>query len=959
MNDESISEGSLGYRCNENYCKESVMNILRKEIRLLLKELGWNDLTEPQLKAIPLISKGYNVLIIAPTGLGKTEAALLPVFNMILSSKPPPINVLYITPLKALINDLYKRISWWASRLRLNVSRKHSEVSRYEKSIRLKKVPDILITTPEGLEIDLDWATKFRQYYKNIKWVIVDEVHELINSKRGIQLSILLERLRSFINYDFQVIGLSATIGNPLQAARLIFGSSRRKGCILESSMNKSLSLIIDSKTKGDSWNSIAECIEKHLKPPTLIFVNSRFAAERIHEVLESKKLKDIYVHHSSISRGMKTCVEDLLKNGKVKGVICTKTLELGIDIADVDLVIQVNPPGSVTTLIQRVGRSGHDINRTAQGVLICDDPVDVLECIATSRLALKGELEKPKILEKPLDVLSREILGICLERGEVHEDEIFKIIKKSYPYRNMSREEFDVLIKYLIRNNMLLRTSNNKVKLGPAFFRIWRFNESSAPWSRSFSEFFSLINERPSFIVKCNNNVIGEVDAHFVYKHLRVGDVFRLSGKTWIVTSIDEFNMKVEVSPVSKGEAEIPLWRGETQPRDYIISREMMNIIREILIGGQLKKLENLTITKEALIKLKQLVQNIKTIYENIIPEALYIERSNNETFFITFMGEKVSATLAHILLYKISTDITLNVQARISPIGFSIRVKGVDPLKILLDIKPKEILTLAVNAARRSPLLNLYLKNIQHSFGKIGKLNDVDDEIIINEACKQLIQEYFDIPLTVNYLSKVIGEGRIIKIESREPSLLARYISKFPPIKPWIRDITLIIINTLEGSAFTVEELSIMLNLPEKSIENKLKDLRRSAGQYKVFQFIDVDIGEWRWALEKDLKSIVNSELYKSSFTPLDYDERFIVVIKLFEEDHGHVIYVTAREILNRLSKIMAMINDVAYEVRIEPLLSLIPKLYVRYYHVSKETLPYIMLNGITFLQKVKSNL
>ncbi|TRM96266.1 ATP-dependent helicase, partial [Sulfolobus sp. E1] len=180
------------------------------------------------------IDEGKNTLIIAPTGYGKTEAALLPILNKMISENAKPVSLIYITPLKALINDLLYRIEWWSSRLGFLVNRKHGEVPQKEKNQRLKKIPHIIVTTPEGLEIDLDWASRFREHYKNVKWIIIDEVHELISSKRGTQLSVLLERLKYFIEYDFQRIGLSATISDPEKVANFLFGSSKRPSAIVK-----------------------------------------------------------------------------------------------------------------------------------------------------------------------------------------------------------------------------------------------------------------------------------------------------------------------------------------------------------------------------------------------------------------------------------------------------------------------------------------------------------------------------------------------------------------------------------------------------------------------------------------------------------------------------------------------------------------------------------------------------
>ncbi|MEM3856136.1 MAG: DEAD/DEAH box helicase, partial [Saccharolobus sp.] len=189
-----------------------MLDQLDQRLIQLIREKQWNNLTSIQEMSFDPINNGNNTLIIAPTGYGKTEAALFPILNKMLKEEVKPVTVIYITPLKALINDLLYRIEWWVSRLGFLASRKHGEVPQKEKNLRLKKIPHILVTTPEGLEIDLDWASRFREHYKNVKWVIIDEVHELINSKRGTQLSLLLERLKSFIGNDFQRIGLSATV---------------------------------------------------------------------------------------------------------------------------------------------------------------------------------------------------------------------------------------------------------------------------------------------------------------------------------------------------------------------------------------------------------------------------------------------------------------------------------------------------------------------------------------------------------------------------------------------------------------------------------------------------------------------------------------------------------------------------------------------------------------------------
>ena len=182
-----------------------ILRNLQPQVVELVMRKGWESFTEIQELAFPEILKGKNTLLIAPTGYGKTEAALIPVLDMVLREKVKPVAILYITPLRALINDLVLRIRWWTRHLGLHVARKHGDVPQSEKARRLRTVPHIMVLTPEGLEIDLDWASRFRGNYRNVRWVIVDEVHELASSKRGIQLAVLLERLKKFIGYDSSV----------------------------------------------------------------------------------------------------------------------------------------------------------------------------------------------------------------------------------------------------------------------------------------------------------------------------------------------------------------------------------------------------------------------------------------------------------------------------------------------------------------------------------------------------------------------------------------------------------------------------------------------------------------------------------------------------------------------------------------------------------------------------------
>ena len=380
-------------------------SILKKEIRQALSKSGFKKPTEIQEKAIPKIIEGRNALIIAPTGIGKTEAALLPVFDQYLEEKRQGISILYITPLRALNRDLEDRIKYWGDKLGIKIAVRNGDTNQYQRRKQALKPPDMLITTPETLQAILP-GTRMKTHLKNIKWVIVDEIHELVEDKRGAQLSIGLERLQELTEKKYQRIGISATIGTPKKVSKYL--SYKEPIEIIKVSTTKDTEIIVErpKPKRGDKQiaekiltsletssriRRMAEYIEKHNS--TLIFVNTRQMAEILasrFKILDKK----IGIHHSSLSQEARITSEEDFKNGKIKGLICTSSLELGIDIGRVDLVIQYTSPRQVTRLLQRIGRSGHKVGEKSKGIIIATDPDDILESMVIAKKALKEELE-------------------------------------------------------------------------------------------------------------------------------------------------------------------------------------------------------------------------------------------------------------------------------------------------------------------------------------------------------------------------------------------------------------------------------------------------------------------------------------------------------------------------------------------------------------------------------------
>jgi ATP-dependent Lhr-like helicase len=359
--------------------------LLDERIRSYIAEKKF-EATPIQEKAIPAVLAGKNVLLIAPTGVGKTEAALLPVMHKLLESPHKPVAVLYITPLRALNRDMLERISWWAKKLSLTVSVRHGDTSQHERSKQLKSPPLILVTTPESLNLVLS-APKMGAHLENVRFVIVDEVHELAESKRGAQIALALERLKIQC-LGFQRIGLSETVGDPAKIAGF-FGLDS----VIEAGAERKISISVElpKHSKDDVALSarlhappdtvarlrrLKELIDRHTS--VLTFVNTRSTAEMLSSRFEAwEGANKIGVHHSSLSKDVRVVAEKQFKDGTIKGLIATSSLELGIDIGLIDLVVQYSSPRQATRITQRIGRSGHSVSKLPRGVILSTDYED------------------------------------------------------------------------------------------------------------------------------------------------------------------------------------------------------------------------------------------------------------------------------------------------------------------------------------------------------------------------------------------------------------------------------------------------------------------------------------------------------------------------------------------------------------------------------------------------------
>ena len=568
---------------------ESALEYLNPAVRGLLADTGIVKPTPPQVQARPLVARGEDVLIVAPTGSGKTEAALLPLLGRLVSEgHGQGISLLYITPMRALNRDMLKRLHAWCTKLGLTVDIRHGDTPQAQRAKQSAHPPDVMVTTPETLQAVLP-GRRMRDNLSHLKAVVVDELHNVVESKRGVQLSVGLQRLRR-VAPRFQLVALSATVGTPEVAARFLFGDGRRT--IVRAEVPKEFTYAIEYPVPDPSSQSAAKetysapdlaarlsrinsLIDSHTS--TLIFVNSRTVAEMLGEKL-ARLRKDVGVHHGSLPREERERVEQAFKAGQLRALVCTSTLELGIDVGSVDLVVQYMSPRQVTSLVQRVGRSGHKLGRVSKGVMVTVSADDILESSASINEASRGRIEPTRPYSNSLDVLAHQIAGYLMDFETMDSQKLLEEIRKAAPFRELSEEAFLRTVTYL------------------AELRKIRFDGRTLSRTRLTREYYyenlSMIPDETRYLVVdvSSNQSVGILGEEFVLLSVKVGVHFVCKGKVWQVEQVAD-DRKIYVTPVEDPLAALPGWDGEMLPIPYELAVETGKLRREIseaLDGGE-----------------------------------------------------------------------------------------------------------------------------------------------------------------------------------------------------------------------------------------------------------------------------------------------------------------------------------------------------------------------------------
>ncbi len=753
---------------------------------LFLKRYG--SYTEIQQKAIGVIEHGDNCVIIAPTGAGKTEAAVLPILEKLAkSSDRSGIQALYITPLRALNRDMIKRMEGMCNDLQVTIAVRHGDTLQSERSRQARRAPMIMITTPETLQSILPTKT-LGIALKNVKTVIIDEIHELYYSKRGAQLSIALERLEELAP-GYQRIGLSATVGDPELVKDFLSSGRPCKMAIVDTTKSIQLSVelpIARDKKLADLVSQFGldneavarlSAITAHVSESksTIIFGNTRQVVEalgsRLLYIDNNIHFGGIGVHHSSLDKTDRIETENDFKNGKVKSIIATSSLELGIDIGSIDLVVQYGSPRQALRLIQRVGRSGHSEKGTSKGVIIAVNMIDAIESVAVCKNALDKKIERFKPQSNALDVLANQINGIALDKGLVKVDDIFRIIKRSYSYKNFERSKLVDLLTFMNKQRMIGFDGTNV---------------SSGPRTRMYYyEHLSVIPDSKRYIVKniADNRIISSLDEGFVASSIDESSVFITKGLPWKVISIDENVITVE--PSSDLEAAIPDWSGEDIP----VSKTVVETVFDIM-NGKIKIGEHVRVDKKLATDIGEFIdEQAKAMLPS--NDTVLVESADDYQILHTGLGTLANEALSRIIAYRISAKSGRSINMKSSPYLIFFELADTDMRKILKEISAMDAKSLLINSIDETEIFRYRFITIAKRFGIIEKDSPVSRSIakrimkvlrdtpVYEETIRELTQNYFDMDALDAFLSEINSGKRAIKqFSSKTLSPIAKQV-------------------------------------------------------------------------------------------------------------------------------------------------------------------------------------
>ena len=705
----------------------------------------FKDFSLPQLYGVMEIHKRNNVLISAPTGATKTLTGFLAILNELIDSAKKQIledkvYCVYVSPLKALNNDIAKNLiepleeieKLNKDKLGIRIGVRTGDTTAYQKQKMLKNAPHILITTPESLAIMIN-SPKFKEKLTDVQWLIADEIHAIADNKRGVHFNLTMERLQR-ISPAMSRIGLSATIAPLEEIAKYLVGykgDDLRDCGIIDVQFIKEMDLQVLSPVKSlvdtdytSTHNKMYELMNKLVQEhrTTVIFTNTRSATERVVHNLKERFPKlyndnNIAAHHGSLGKEARFKTEQNLRDGTLKVVVSSTSLELGIDIGYVDLVLCLGSPKSVARFLQRAGRAGHQLHSTVKARIIVTDRDDLVECSLILKAAIERKIDRIHIPQNALDVLSQHIYGIAIN-GVINIYEMFHLIKNCYCYHNLEWDDFFEVIKYLSGEYVALEERY-------VFARIWYDAETGNIGKRGkmarviYMTNIGTIPEQTFIRVKVGERIVGTIDEGFL-ERLRPGDVFVLGGSVYMFKF--SRGMTVQVSTSVSRPPTVPSWFSEMLPLSFDLAMEI-NKFRHLMDDKFIHKVSKKDILKFINEYLYVDGKAANAIYQffyeqyhfseipshrKIVIEK-YSDRGMNYVIFNTLFGRRVNDCLSRALGFAIGRSQHRDVEIGITDNGFYMASEKIfNALRAFELLKSEDFRATLENAIERSEVLS-----------------------------------------------------------------------------------------------------------------------------------------------------------------------------------------------------------------------------------------------------------
>ena len=594
----------------------------------IVARLGWSSLRPVQEEAGEALLAGHNAVVLARTAGGKTEASMFPTLSQMVSDPPTGVGAVYVAPIKALLNNQADRLGLYTEMVGLRRLVWHGDTPQHARRRFLKEPTELLMTTPESLEVMLvSRRVDEHALFRDLRIVVIDEVHALAGTDRGAHLMSVLERLASVSRHDVQRVGLSATVGNPEAILAWLQGTSSREGRVVDPPKKPGPRQLL--VVQRPALHLLAQDAARMAKgQKSLFFCQSRSTTEAVAQFMRRAGTA-VFVHHSAVSREERELAEERFHHGSDACIVCTSTLELGIDVGDLDRVLQADAPDTVSSFLQRMGRTGRREGQAANTTFFCETTEAVLQAIALIELAKSGWVESVDVEPRCWPVLIHQLLAMSLASDGVTVEDAWAHLSRVPDFRAIHRAEYDRLVAWMLRDTAL-RLVSGRLVLGPKAER--RFGR------KNFTELYAVFSSPQTYTVQTlGGQPLGSLSQAFVDRLVDRVSCFLLGGRAWAVIRVQHDDRRVHVEPAPRGRQ--PTWGGFLP---QFLGFDLCQRILQVLTSDQPYPY----LDAPAAAALAEQRDAVRDILE---PERGGIELLDGELHWWTFAGGRINATLRY----------------------------------------------------------------------------------------------------------------------------------------------------------------------------------------------------------------------------------------------------------------------------------------------------------------------